>query len=76
MSLYNSRHHTEMHGFIVGSTVIERDDPHKEKRTVIGIGGDYKDDHIKLDKFNSPWEISGNYLKINNQSMEQTCNGG
>ena len=65
MSIYNSRHHTEMHGFIVGSIVVERDDPYKTERTVIGIGGNYKDDHIKLDEFNSPWMIAGNYLKIN-----------
>ena len=60
----NSRHHTEMHGFIKGSIVVERDCPHKEERVVIGVGGYYKDDLIKLDEFNSPWQIAGNYVAV------------
>ena len=60
----NSRHHTEMHCFVEGTLVIERDDPHKTKRKVIATDGDYKDDHIKLDEFNSPWMIAGDYLRI------------
>jgi hypothetical protein len=59
----NSRHHTELHCFTEGTIVVEREDIHKVARTVIATSGYYKDDHIKLDEFNSPWMIAGSYVR-------------
>ena len=59
-----SRHHTEMHGFIEGSRVVERDDYRKTERVVVSVGGYYKDDHIQLDSKNSPWMIAGHYRAV------------
>lgn len=60
----NSRHHTEMHCFSEGATVVEWDDPHKTERVVVSVSGQYKDDHIQLDSKNTPWMIAGNYKAV------------
>ncbi len=67
MSLYSSRHHTEMHGFVEGSVVVDRYDdltPYMERQTytVVSIGGLYKDDHVQLDSKKTPWMIAGHYI--------------
>ncbi len=69
----NSRHHSEMHGFIEGSiivedngegmTIAERELPfHKRtQHIVVSVGGYYKENHIQIDSKNSPWMIAGHY---------------
>jgi hypothetical protein len=57
-------HHTDMHCFIEGSIVVARDDPYKTERTVIAIGGYYKDDHIQLDNKKSQWEFARDFKKV------------
>jgi len=51
----------EMHYFNVGAKVIESLDNYKTVRTVVSVGGLFKDDHIQLDDKNSPWMIAGHY---------------
>lgn len=58
-----NKHHTDMHGFIEGTKVVEWDDPHKREMVVVSVGGYYKDDHIQLDSKNTPWMIAGHYKK-------------
>ena len=58
-------HHTNMHCFIEGTIVVERDDPYKTERVVVGISGYFKDDHIQLDSDKSAWEFARNF-KVSN----------
>ena len=54
-------HSTDMHGFISGSVVVERDDPLKTKRIVMGTSGFSKDDHIQLDSERSEWVFARDF---------------
>jgi len=53
----------DMHYFQIGTKVVAWDDRFQTERTVIGIRGNYKDDHIRLDEPNSPWMIAGHYRR-------------
>jgi len=65
MVLYDVRHHTDMHCFVEGTIVIERNDPYKMERVVFSIMGYYKDGYIQLDNNKSPWEYVENFRKPN-----------
>lgn len=57
----SSYHHTEYHGFIEGSLVVEIDCPFKVVKRVVSVSGFLKDDRIQLDSKKSAWEIAGNF---------------
>lgn len=61
MDIYSN--HNELHGFAVGTFVVDENDPSKRVREVIAMSGGRKDDRVKLDKPNSPWMIAGRYRR-------------
>jgi len=69
---FGERHHTDMHGFIEGSKVVEIDGISSRVRTVVSTSGFYKDDHVQLDSKKTEWLFARDYRHATQEQIANT----